>query len=591
MANRDVIRIILGEDKFKSSTNKDIEIPFGLSGNQKELDEFDRTSSVNLADVFNNERQTSTTFRVTSKLTFVFSNEYSGTTGIGNIYEPFTNNLYLVNSENSIYTSSWSGFPQYTEFDFIRSDNNIPGYTKKVGIDGPHVDFVNKSATTYNWGQYITYAFDNDNSRTLQYYYEDGSSYTWKVSDGIHFKVNSPGDGTIKSIISFKCICEHNLSVGEYVVVNIPGYTGISIFQVYSLGNSGYNSDKYIFNVFNYGFNITNNSLGTFKRIIDINNSGESTSRYYVRRHKVLSSIDEAVLTKSGFEQNPFKNINAYLYSSLTYDNRAKIVQKEGGQSYLISFKKDVDISSYLDNLNRPLSSLYITIVNKGYFGWFNKPINLNDLESSGLRQGFGFNVNTYLSDYWSSQNFNINKTTIRTKNYTKNQFRFYYNVNLEPGDIVDGDLCEFNNVEMIERVISKEYHKLTYNSDLFKISYIQDPNSVNKNKKIANPLGYYYIPHYSITLKEFSPYIEEGNSSSIVNLPNYAFFSQKSKKIIWRDMYDYGYIDSDGIGVDYPFLNGVHYPSNEILFKLIPEGVEAENINQIFDPIIDDCE
>ena len=55
--------------------------------------------------------------------------------------------------------------------------------------------------------------------------------------------------------------------------------------------------------------------------------------------------------------------------------------------------------------------------------------------------------------------------------------------------------------------------------------------------------------------------------------------------------MYDYGYIDNDGVGVDYPFLNGTHYPSNEIIFKLIPEGVQSENINVIFDPKIDECE
>jgi len=532
MGNRDDIKIVLGSERFKSSTNTDLSIPIGLDNTQRELDEFDRVSSVNLAQVFNNERQKSTIFRPTSKLSFIFSNEYSGTTGVGGGYSPFTNYLYLVNDTNSFSTTSWSGYPQYVEFDFIRTDFNISGYTINDGLTPPHVDFVKKSGTTYNWGQYLSYAYDNDYDKTMQYYYEDGTSYTWKASDGIHFKVLSPYNGLGKGL-----------------------------------------------------------SLGTFKKILDINNSGESMSRYYVRRHKILTSIDDIVLTKSGFEQNPFQNKNQFVYSSQTKNNKAKIAQKEGSQSYLISFKKDIDVSQYFDNLNRPLSKLYVTIINKGYFGWFNKPTNLNEPYSSGLRQGFGFNINSYLSEYWSAQNFNINKTSIPTNNYTRNQYKFYYNENLKIGDIVDGDFCEYNNFEMIERTISKLCHKITYNADIFKISYIQGGNPATINQRIANPQGYYYTPHYSITLREFSTYIEEGNSKNIVNIPNYAFYSSKSKLIIWRDMYDYGYIDNDGVGVDYPFLNGTHYPSNEIIFKLIPEGVQSENINVIFDPKIDECE
>lgn len=591
MGNRDDIKIVLGSERFKSSTNTDLSIPIGLDNTQRELDEFDRVSSVNLAQVFNNERQKSTIFRPTSKLSFIFSNEYSGTTGVGGGYSPFTNYLYLVNDANSFSTTSWSGYPQYVEFDFIRTDFNISGYTINDGLTPPHVDFVKKSGTTYNWEQYLSYAYDNDYDKTMQYYYEDGTSYTWKASDGIHFKVLSPYNGLGKGLISFICISEHNLSVGQYVQINIPGYTGESLLQVYSVGNGEFNSNKYIFNVFNYGFQITNNSLGTFKKILDINNSGESMSRYYVRRHKILTSIDDAVLTKSGFEHNPFQNQNQFVYSSQTKNNKAKIAQKEGSQSYLISFKKDIDVSQYFDNLNRPLSKLYVTIINKGYFGWFNKPTNLNEPYSSGLRQGFGFNINSYLSEYWSAQNFNNNKTAIPTNNYTRNQYKFYYNENLNVGDIIDGDFCEYNNFEMIERVISKLCHKITYNSELFKISYIDGGNPATINQRIANPQGYYYSPHYSITLREFSSYIEEGNSKNIVNIPNYAFYSSKSKLIIWRDMYDYGYIDNDGVGVDYPFLNGTHYPSNEIIFKLIPEGVQSENINVIFDPKIDECE
>ena len=68
-------------------------------------------------------------------------------------------------------------------------------------------------------------------------------------------------------------------------------------------------------------------------------------------------------------------------------------------------------------------------------------------------------------------------------------------------------------------------------------------------------------------------------------------FFSNLSNSFRWRDLYPYGYIDTSGIGVDYPFLNGKHYPYKNIVFRLFPEGIGVQNINEIVDPTIDECE
>ena len=57
------------------------------------------------------------------------------------------------------------------------------------------------------------------------------------------------------------------------------------------------------------------------------------------------------------------------------------------------------------------------------------------------------------------------------------------------------------------------------------------------------------------------------------------------------HDIYTYGFIDESGNGVDYPFLNGTHYPSTNISFRVFPEGNVSEDILTIADPIIDDCE
>lgn len=602
MANRDTTKIVLGSKRFQGSIDTDLLINVTLDATGKEMEEFDRNVVVNLAQVFDDERQSSSIMRPSAEIDFLFHNAYSGTTSLGNLnYTPFTNNLFYVNAENSFGSVNWSGYPQYFEFDMIRTDNNVSGYTTNSGTTSPHVEFFNKSATTYNWTQYISYAFENDYNKTLQYYRTPTNTLTWQSGNGIPFYIINPFFMNGRKLISFVCPVEHNLSEGEFVELDITGwngYNGNKVFQVYSLGNDSFGSEKFIFNIFNNGFtgnSFSNSSEGTFKRIIDINNSAETKSIYYVRKNKIITDISDTILTNAAFEQNIFNNKRQYEYSSLTPDTTAKITKKEGCQSYLLSFSRDIDISLYRDNLNRPITELYFTIINRGYFGWFNKPMNTSVPASPALREGYKFNLEFGVSPYWSLLNQSVNKTNIPTNSYNRtlngNQFTFYYNEILKSGDTIDGDYCEFNQFEQKERVISEIYHKFVYNNDLFVIDYIYNANPINLINIIPNPQGYYYQPHHKLQLRVYSNYLEEGTIENVDGCPDYSYYSNYKDSLIWRDIYTYGFIDDEGYGVDYPFANGTHYPSNKIIFRVFPEGNISENISTISQPIIDDCE
>ena len=134
-------KIIKGSLRYQSApeTNYSVNIP--LTQTQEELVEFDRNVDISLEQVYNDERQKSTTFRPVSKFTILFKNNISGSTK----YEPYKNNLYYTNAlNNTIQTFpggnippqppnlsvEWQGFPQYFEFDFIREDNDVPGYSQ-----------------------------------------------------------------------------------------------------------------------------------------------------------------------------------------------------------------------------------------------------------------------------------------------------------------------------------------------------------------------------------------------------------------------------------------------------------------------------
>ena len=63
-----------------------------------------------------------------------------------------------------------------------------------------------------------------------------------------------------------------------------------------------------------------------------------------------------------------------------------------------------------------------------------------------------------------------------------------------------------------------------------------------------------------------------------------------------------YGFIDTDGVGVDYPYLNDAHYPFLNTIFRITPEGYNIPsdynqigkvpiNISTIPEPTVDECE
>jgi hypothetical protein len=129
------------------------------------------------------------------------------------------------------------------------------------------------------------------------------------------------------------------------------------------------------------------------------------------------------------------------------------------------------------------------------------------------------------------------------------------------------------------EVVISEYYHKIRFNQKIF-------------NTGVDYKRGYYYNPHYKLQLRSFSSYVEESDGQVIDNLPYYSYYSNLNQEFIWRDIYPYGYIDSDGIGVDNPFLNNKHYLFENFIFRLIPEGSNVDQtFTQVNDPTTDDCE
>ena len=557
--------IIPSSQEYKAAPSVDQDISITLEQQSQQMVEYDRSQSISLAQVFDDERQSSSTFRPTFKVNYLYGNTYTGTTE----YVPFRNTLYYVDAEQSSVSTIWKGFPQYYEFDFYRPD-----------ITDQHISYRAKSAYTYNWTYYISYAQSNNYLKQMSYTLNN-SSYDWLVSEGIPFSITN-GTQNGSNVIRFQCIAPHGLIVGEYVELSFF-YNQLNLFQVYSLGNDQLDSDPYVFNLFNFGYTGTtfaNGVTGTFKRVTNPDNLLETKSKYYVREHKILTNVGDCIMVKNAFEKNLFNEERKFEYSSITPNQISRISQKTSSNSYNVTVNYDLDLNGVLDNQKRPVSELFLTIINKGYTGYFNQPNN-----GIGLKQGWEFNLTRPISSWWDLKN-TYSDTNIQTSSYTLTSGvtkTFYYNQDLKKDDLIDGDFCEWNDYDQIERVISPYYQKLNYNQNVFQTTDTYSTNSP----------GFYYKPHTSMTIRVFSDYVESAVAGQVENVPFYSFYSSADQSFRWRDIYTYGFKDNLERGVDFPFMNSAQYPYKEAIFRLIPEGINYNSLGVQYPikPLFDECE
>jgi len=554
--------------RYKGAPSVDEQIAISLDSQNQQITEYDRSSTISLAQVYDDERQGCTVFRPTFKVTYLYENTYTGTTG----YLPFQYNLYYTAPVSSKQSTKWQGFPQYYEFDFYRPD-----------VGDQHFNYKAKSAYTYNWTYYLTYPYNNNYTKQLTYYKNTSNAINWVVGNGIPFSItNTSQNGN--GLVSFTCIAPHGLTIGEYVELSLV-YRNSNLFQVYSLGNGLLDSDVHIFNLLNIGYTGTtfsNGTTGTFKRVINPDNLTETKSKYYIREQKVLTNLTDLEVTKAGFEKNVFTEQRKLEYSSITPNNLTRISQKTSSNAYNMTSTYDLDFANLKDNQKRPISEIDLTIVNKGYSGYFNQPSN-----GFGLKQGWGFNLSKTTNPWWNLTEQRSN-TSIPVSSYTLTSGEtktFYYNLDLKKDDVMDGDFCEWNDYEQIERVVSPYYHKLKFNQTVFQTTTVATTNSP----------GYYYQPHNKMTIRVFSNYVETGDVEFVDQVPEWSFYSTSDRQFRWRDLYTYGFRDNLNRGVDYPYINTAHYPFSEIVFRLVPEGINYnENLDGYdfsFKPLIDECE
>lgn len=559
--------IILPSKRYANADEQELNLKLELDNSESLLRMGDRDIILDIAKLYDKERNSSVNYKIYGKMKMIFRNMYSGVTD----YSYLSERLYLVGDGSD---NDFTGFLPYDEFAFLRRDlyreytvpgsgtvlggsNSIP--TIQTSGSTQHTRITTMTAPYQNWNVYLSYVSDQDSTHPMKYTLSGNTNnvYSFTAGDGIPFRVTEDtGSYTLTSPVP------HGISVGEYIVVSggtITNYgeTKDNTFYVNSVGNETYNSENYVITLlktqFTQGLTLSGVVLG--KRCLDVNNISGTTSTYYVHKHKLLTGPSDYILDNVGFESPIWEDEKKMLIENSAGDNDV-IVERNRMESVLFDFKEPLVLSGITNNLNYTPTEVYVTTVFRNGNGYFNYP----------PKTGYKFNFH----DSWVDNHFDghtSEESEFTKGTFTRDDITFTSGNTLSVGDVIDGAFVEYNRKEIKERIISESFHKITNPTTIF--NFGQTNPLYYSGASITNPIGLYYQTHYRVKLRELSPYMEMAKTNDIYNLPENTIYDKDENVWRWRDLYDHGYIDPDGYGTNFPFANNIHYVKTDINFYL----------------------
>ncbi len=529
----------LKEFNSKVDTNQNTFTRVNFTGEQKMLPPGEINHVVNVGDEFNKERQESTLYRLIFSVTPLFSNvlfnvDQSGPWGdfgsssspnpnknAWDVFkqdvfrkEPFDDDLFDIN-----YNYEEAIDKHLTEVDgwfgFYDPDVTKTGLCKYYDMEPTRLKFdLNKDAY-HNWDVVITYPASADTTHHV-------------VNGGLLVVDSEQVEVGGRDMVALATSTYHGLVTGNRVVLtDMPDNDLNGTFKVERTGldNGDFKGNYFVIDV-----NPTDvsGSLGpNFGSGRMRKNYNGELSTYYLRKFKnIMVDKDNYEVYPLGFSKNLFND-----------------------QNYQFVITEDINVDGLTDNLNRPLSELFFTIIkresNGNVFGPVKSGLDLEFLEGN-------------LSDP-SISNVRRIHNGLSTPFQTHDPLPGESNITINPiDDLFYGDIVEYNRIEQRERVLADVLHRVnTTNRE--NSAGVTSPGGPRRE-------GYLYKPHHRVKIREFSLYVEQGDNFT-AGIPDYAV-DLGDGRYLWRDLLDIGTYDGEGDFLDYPFTNGTHYLHTNLCFK-----------------------
>jgi hypothetical protein len=551
----------LGNQNSKESVNTNTYLSINLEGKERLLPNNQINHIIDVAEQFNKERQSCSFYKILGTINSTVSNCLFNLSDSSNqdafTYAVFNTLTFLSRSypqdfdlnddEDLIYSKSidyylkekdgWFGY-----YDPIISGKSLCNFFDMEPkrerfsflLDYAPYKSTNNLDGVKNWELTITYPSSSVTNHTM-------------VQNGlliIDVKTITVSSRTMKA---FGVPCKHNLTSGD--IVSLNNITGLpnGEYTVYSVGLENGDLKDYYFVIDSQNtVSITANSR--MSKIVD----GKSVNYYFRLFSKIktktapIIETDDYETYQAGFSENFFND---------------PIIQ--------FVFNEEIDVSNLKDNLGRPLSEIYLTILKTGSNNLFTNV-------KSGIEAPYISTLND--SDVLP----HLRQIPVIQKIHNGGNLPYISHVPLETfqssglPNTFYGDVVEYNNTTLLETVLADVQHRFnTFNREQNNtiqeyISTTTDINQIAQQRTlILGPRqeGYYYKAHHIIKIRDFSNYIETANNL-IDEVPSYATLKEDGT-YVWRDLLSIGFNDGEIQTLDYPFLNGSHYRYQNYCFNL----------------------
>jgi hypothetical protein len=539
----------LNSQSSVNSVNTDTFVKVKLDNTNKILPSDVINEVVNAGERFNTERQRSKYYRILGTINPTISNPLFNLSDTQmsdlytwkgfNFYDTNTN-LYRFNSPS--YPSNIDKYLKEKDgwFGYFDPDTAKAGFCLFYDMEPkrqrfsflPDNDPYHGNATTVdNWELTITYPASIDSGHTM-------------VLGGLMMIESTPAVVGGRNMTAFGLACQHNLNIGDIVRLSgTTNYDGDHIVVRTGLDDGNYKPYYFVLDL-----DPTAGFVGANARMTKM--IGDVESRYYFRKFRKVKTKSTNVINqydyevyKLGFSENVFND---------------DVTQ--------FMFNQDIDITDLVDNLGRPLSELYLTFIKTNSNNLFTNVS--SGIETPAIAKLTTSDFNTFLQDI----------PVINRIHNSTNGSPFTSHIPLENNVTFNnsntdfyGDLVEYNTNVLKETVLAEVYYRfntINREDDTQSVSYqVFEDGEVYTIDLGPRHEGYYYKAHHLIRIRNFSTYIEQGNSST-VDMPSYVT-AFPDGRYLWRDLIDIGSIQPNSEVLDYPFINGSHYMYDNYCFTV----------------------
>lgn len=554
----------LASQESVTNVNTDTYLKINLEGSERLLPSNEINHIVDVAKRFDIERQNCKLYKILGTINPTVSNclfnlsnpnnndsfTYSVFNTISFLSRSYPEDNDITDEEDLIYRSSLTNYLKEKDGWFGYYDPNV---SKKALCNfydmepkrerfsllpdyspfNPNTIGTPVPSSVKNWELTITYPISADTKHKM-------------VNNGLLLIDTNDAIVSTREMTAFAVACKHNLNIGDTVkITGTNGYDGEHIVVRTGLDNGDLKNYYFVIDI-----PPSTNILTSNSRIKKIVNGVES--EYYFRLFTKIKTKSSPII-----ETDDYETYQAGFSENFYNDPIIQFI-----------FNEEIDVADLTDNLGRPLSEIFFTMLKTD-----------SNLLFSEVKSGIEVPFIPALNN--SNSNVFLRDIPVISKIHNGNTLPFPTHIPLETNLSINnqyfyGDLVEYNKSTLLEVILANVMHRFnTFNRDTPNpINYVIGPplSPNGAPQTTATNLGprqegYYYKAHNLIKIRDLSNYIEEGDAQ-LDGLPTYSVLRDDGV-YIWRDLVPIGFNEGTDKVLDYPFLNNSHYMYQNYCVKL----------------------